>query len=156
MMIKLLLIVATALHALTGVADAKSNTFKTAHSYHYEGEFVWVFTEDEERFEVRYIPGWKLDPKCPPSRWGEDCAGGMGYILFEGSGSGNILNGDARLDKDGCDEWFKAVIRKTKDGTLVLSPVNGPAKCKAIFKPVRCGRIRNHHSKIGLVCSRFR
>jgi hypothetical protein len=81
-----LLLTAAALLALTGVADAKSNTFKTAHSYHYEGEFVWVFTEDEERFEVRYIPGWKLDPKCPRRGWGADCNGGMGYILFEGSG----------------------------------------------------------------------
>jgi len=156
MMIKLLLIVATALHALTSGVYAKSNTLE-AWTYLYDGEFLRFLTEDDETFELRYIPGWKLDPKCPPSRWGKDCAGGMGYLLFsDGHWSENTLNGDARLDKDGCDEWFKAVIRKTKNGTLELSPVNGPAKCKAIFKPVRCGRIRNHHSKIGLVCSRFR
>jgi hypothetical protein len=151
---KLLSIVAMVLLALTSGVYAKITTY----DYLYEGQFVYVFTEDDEHFELRYIPGWRLDPKCPLSKWGEGiCSGGLGYLLFfDGEWSGNTLNGDARLDKDGCDEPFKAVIRKTKDGTLVLSPVDGPPKCKAIFKPVRCGRIRSHHAKIGLYCSRFR
>jgi hypothetical protein len=49
----------------------------------------------------------------------------------------------ARLDRDGCDERYQASGGRTKDGGLVLYPIDDAgkqvvnSKCKAIFKPVR-------------------
>jgi hypothetical protein len=152
-------LIATALLALTGVAaaaDAKERLYR----YYLDGHLVKAWTrycygldghlvkhgysdgssrrkkEDYRSVEIRLVPGWQLDPTCPPSKWGKDCAGGQGYLLFEGQWKDGVLSGSARLDRDGCDEYYEASGGRTKDGGLVLYPVNGAAECKAIFKPV--------------------
>lgn len=51
--------------------------------YYVDGRVARIVTE--QMIEIRLIPGWQLDPKCPESRWGEDeCNGGLGYLLFNG------------------------------------------------------------------------
>jgi hypothetical protein len=146
---KHLFLIATALLALTGVAaaaDVKERLYRyyldghlvkawTRYCYGLDGHLVKVYANDGW-IELRLVPGWQLDPTCPPSKWGEDCNGGQGYLLFNGQWKDGVLSGSARLDRDGCDEYYEASGGRTKDGGLVLYPVNGAAECKAIFKPV--------------------
>jgi hypothetical protein len=133
--VKRLLLIGVALVALTSGANALTDEV-TEKLYRLGPKVVRMWTDNKGSIEIRLIPGWQLDPKCPESRWGEDeCNGGQGFLLFHGT----WWNGTARLDRDGCDEAFAASVRRTNDGGLALSPVHGPAKCKATFKPENTG-----------------
>jgi hypothetical protein len=134
------LLIATALLLLTSSADALNNDTVKEQLYRLNGKTtVRIWTDSNGDVEFRLVPGWQL--ACPESKWGEhDCNGSsQGYLTFVGSWSKNFLNGDARLDGlNGCDEnWFRASIRRTRNGSLVLSAIDGPTKCRAVFKPTR-------------------
>ena len=158
---KRLVLIATALLILTSAAaaDVKERRYRyyldghlvkawTHYRYHFDGHLVKTLTEGDDDLEIRYVPGWQLDPTCPPSKWGEDCNGGMGFLLFRGQWKDGVLSGDARLDRDGCDESYAASGGRTKDGGLVLYPIDdggkrvANSKCKAIFKRVRPSNVR--------------
>jgi hypothetical protein len=157
------LAIATALAVLiTAAADAKDRRYRyyldghlvkawSYYPYHLDGHLVKTLTEGDVDLEIRLVPGWELNPTCPPSKWikGEgDCSGGRGFLLFEGQWKDGVLSGSARLDRDGCDEWYAASGGRTKDGGLVLYPIDDAgkrivnSKCKAIFKRARPANIR--------------
>jgi hypothetical protein len=109
-----------------------------------DGKLVRVWTDEKYAVEIRYIPGWQLDPKCPQSRWGElDCNGGQGFLLFYGQWKDGVLSGSARLDRDGCDQPYEASGGRAKDGRLVLYPIDDAGKrvinapCEIRFSIVR-------------------
>jgi hypothetical protein len=155
--------IATALAVLitaASAADAKDRRYRyyldghlvkawSYYPYHLDGHLVKTLTEGDVDLEIRLVPGWQLDPTCPPSKWGEGhCAGGQGYFLFEGRWNNGILSGTARLDRDGCDEPYQVSGGRTKDGGLVLYPIDDAgkrvvnSKCKAIFKLARPSNVR--------------
>jgi hypothetical protein len=141
-------LVALAMPAAAGTTqlfDENGNHIGAMATYSLDGKPVEFWGEDDGSVEIRLVPGWKLDPNCSKEKWGEDCNGGQGFVMFKGNWSENSLNGDARLDRKGCENWFGAYIHRTRDGRLELYPHKGfrwiggrPAsssKCKTVFRP---------------------
>jgi hypothetical protein len=127
-MIKLVTLLLLALMGSAAIAEGDPR-------YYVDGKLARVI-EDGGLIEIRLIPGWQLDPACPPEKWGEDCNGGQGFLLFHGVPSDEFWDGEARLDHTGCDKkWFIATIRKTKKDWLILTPADGSKKCRAVLKP---------------------
>jgi hypothetical protein len=130
---KRLLLIAAALLALTNGADAFEE-----RRYTWGGAVVRMLEFEDGEVEIRLMPGWQVDPKCPKSELADACDAAMGIVLFSGNWSECSLNGEASLYRRGdVEEGFAANIRRTKNGGLVLSPNDGSAKCKAVFRPVR-------------------
>jgi hypothetical protein len=163
MIVRKLAIALAILITAAAAADAKERRYRSYldghlvkawidYEYHLDGHLVKILLKSDDirdGIEIRLVPGWELDPTCPPNKWGEGiCAGGQGYFLFEGRWNKGRLSGTARLDRDGCDELYQASGGRTKDGGLMLYPIDDAgkrvvnSKCKAIFKPVRWSNVR--------------
>jgi hypothetical protein len=119
------ILLAAALLAFSGTAHGLEEVVEMK-TYRMNGKPVQVWTDAHMDVEMRFIPGWQLDPKCPRARWGEDdCppGGGQGFLFFEGFNSGEAtFHGKARTDK--CPEMFQAYADFDKRGRLTIYQTN--------------------------------
>ena len=89
--------------------------------YVLDGKIVSVFTFPDGSVEMR--------PVAQPADHNTG-------LIFNGEYQEGQMFGDARLDRRGCREWFKAFIDEGKNDTLVLRAFQHSAKCKATLRPV--------------------
>ena len=146
---KRLLMITAAVLAFAGAVDASAQDLSgqdgstQEQTYRMNGKPVQVWTDDKGEVEMRLIPGWQLDPKCPRERWGEDCNGGQGFLFFIGRAQqGNGIHGEARTGR--CPEMFPAYAERGKGGRLtiyrLLNADDGIArnsKCNVTLMPAK-------------------
>ena len=138
---KRLLMIAAAALAFAGAAHGLEDVVQE-QTYRLNGKPVQLWTDANNDVEMRYIPGWQLDPKCPRERWGEDCNGGQGFLFFIGRDSGEAtFDGEARTDR--CPELFSAYAERGKGGRLTIYEVNRKgavvrnSKCNVTLQPAK-------------------
>jgi hypothetical protein len=140
---KRLMMITAAVLAFAGAAHGLEDIVKE-QTYRLNGKPAQMWTDAQMDVEMRFIPGWQLDPNCPQVRWGdEECNGGQGFLFFIGINSGEAtLHGQARTDR--CPEWFDAFVDLNGKGDrLTIRQVNAKgavvrnSKCNVVLQPAK-------------------